>query len=185
VATYTGSSGRTFEIACPDGAPEVGAWHDLNGYKFRETLHGPMVLGTCVGCGKSVAEAQPTGQATDMVTPESRCDACGRAHHGAWLDVYKTGRADLYRKVAPFQPHRRDPEYGGFVTLKDFLDEIDDQRLPPHERPTRCALCAAVIDPAARTVECPDRHMSCVRGWRREPESTPTQTALLPEEGTS
>lgn len=81
----------------------VGDWHDVNGTRYRETLHGPMRLGACVDCGKPALEVQPTGrigaggrEEDTGGAAETRCDACGRAHHGAALSYYGTGRAELY-----------------------------------------------------------------------------------------
>lgn len=178
---YRGRGDRTFDITCPDGAPEVGREHALNGYTFRETLHGPMRWGTCVDCGKPALEIQPTGIATDAVATDTRCDSCGRARYGAALSYYETGRDLLYRTIAPFEPHRRDPTRGGLVELADLLAEVRDRALPAHERSARCARCAGIIDPAARTIEHPDVHPTCVPDWTHIPAHAPMERALPDE----
>lgn len=176
---FSGRDGRTFDITCPDGTPEIGRWYDLNGYKFQATLHGPMHWGTCVDCGKPALEAQPTGIATDVSGTESRCDSCGRIFHGARLDYYRTGRALLYRTVS--LPDRTDPQHGGTVELADFLAQVEELKRAPHERPARCDSCAALIDPAARTVEHPNLHPTCVRDWARIRADAPMENPLRSE----
>ena len=67
----------------------VGDWHEFpDGYRFRETLHGPLVIGECVDCGKPIGVVQATGRIgaggleEDAGGELSRCVACGRRHHG-------------------------------------------------------------------------------------------------------
>lgn len=73
---------------------------------FNETVHGPMQWGTCVDCGDRTLVVGPTervnghGLKEDTGVAEPRCGTCGRAHHGASLDYYRTGRDELYGKVA-------------------------------------------------------------------------------------
>lgn len=51
----------------------VGDWHELNGYRFQETLFGPMVQRDCVDCGK-------TCYAT-IAWPDPRCEKCIKARY--------------------------------------------------------------------------------------------------------
>lgn len=175
----TGANGRVYRIDCPTGEPEIGVWREINGYRFRTTLHGPMVWGTCVGCGQPALERQETPYATDASTTDTRCDSCGRKHHGAWLTAYGEGRAEIYGTVTPFDPDRRDPKYGGLVAAPDWFARLADQHLPPGERPLRCRVCDGVLDPIARTAEHPDTHPTCDRGWQNLPEDVPMETPLV------
>jgi hypothetical protein len=179
MAEVTGANGRVYRIDCSSGEPQIGMWHVVSGgYQYRETLHGPMAWGTCVDCGKPALEIQPTGLDTDMVTADTRCDACGRRHHGADLGYYETGRRELYKRATPFDPDRRDPKYGGKVEFADFLSQINDRWLPSAERPVRCSVCVGVLDPIARTVQHPDTHPTCDPHWTIYPESAPMETPL-------
>lgn len=49
----------------------VGDWHELNGYRFQETLFGPLVTRVCVDCARTcyatIAFASP------------RCEKCLKA----------------------------------------------------------------------------------------------------------
>lgn len=129
----TGSNGRVYRIEVYPAGPEMREWP-----------------GMCADCGK--------GGVVDV--PGARCDACGRAHHGAALSYYGTGRADLYRR----------PE--GLSRGSTF-------RFRP--APGTCRVCLGVIDPAARTVEHPDHHPTCVSGWRTWPPDLPMERALPAE----
>lgn len=68
----------------------AGDWHEFpDGYRFRETVHGPLVWGNCVDCGHQVAEVQPTGRINQWgleedagATAVSRCSGCARKHYG-------------------------------------------------------------------------------------------------------
>lgn len=67
----------------------IGEWHETaSGYRYRETLHGPMVMGSCVDCGDKTLVIQPTGRinacglAEDVPTSTPRCSSCGRWHYG-------------------------------------------------------------------------------------------------------
>lgn len=68
----------------------VGDWHVFaDGYRFRETLNGPLVEGACVDCGAKVYVVQPTGRINQWgleedagATADARCSTCGRRHHG-------------------------------------------------------------------------------------------------------
>jgi hypothetical protein len=80
----------------------VGDRYRLGDVEFIETFHGPMVWGPCVGCGRSVMVVGRTGrigagglEEDTGSTAQARCSSCGRAHHGADLTYYGTGRALL------------------------------------------------------------------------------------------
>jgi hypothetical protein len=66
----------------------IGDRITLNNYSFRETLHGPMMMGTCNDCGIQVAVVAPTdrvnasGLKEDIFTGNPRCTTCGRRHYG-------------------------------------------------------------------------------------------------------
>lgn len=66
----------------------IGDWHELNGYWFRETLHGPFVAAECVDCAGECYVVQPTGRAEDVSTVEPRCASCGRTRWGAPVKIY-------------------------------------------------------------------------------------------------
>ncbi len=56
----------------------VGDWHEFSdGYRFRETLFGPLVRRECIDCGAGCAA---TPEATEPL-----CGDCGRARTGAPL----------------------------------------------------------------------------------------------------
>lgn len=148
----------------------IGTWHNVNGYRFRETLHGPMVMGVCVDCADPALEVLPTGRINEHGLEEdtggsaqTRCSTCGRAHHGAKLDYYGTGRAEAYgRRVSADPVALRVPTEGFFWRALHWGD--------PRETCTRCWL---PMDPAARTVEHPNLHPSCVRYPVDAPMETP------------
>lgn len=179
---YTGSDGRVFVIECPSGEPEIGAWHDLDGYRFRGTLHGPLVRATCIDCGRGpIAVGQPTGRigAGGLVEDEpdipARCGSCARAHHGATDVVIRPD----YPKVV-IDPARLDPEHGGTVTCAEFFAPalaagvLAASTGTPERSPEGCRACGLPIDPAARTVEHPDVHPTCAT----YPEDAPMDTPL-------
>jgi hypothetical protein len=73
----------------------IGERHDLNGYRFTETLHGPFGPVPCVDCGVTVMAVVPTGrigtggQVEDTgAGVDPRCSACGRTFHGAGKATY-------------------------------------------------------------------------------------------------
>lgn len=153
----------------------IGDWHQLNGYRFRETLHGPMVMGTCIDCGQPALEVLPTGRINTHGleedtggTADTRCSTCGRNHHDARLDYYRTGRADIY-KTAHVNPARLDPRHGGTTSTEGFFWRA----LHPNDPRTDCVVCSLPIDPAAATVEHPDKHPSCDTYFEDAPMETP------------
>lgn len=66
----------------------IGDKHHLGDTSFYETLHGPLIWGTCVDCKEPVLVVGPTdrinahGLKEDTGVPDPRCSACGRKHHG-------------------------------------------------------------------------------------------------------
>lgn len=64
---------------------EVHLYSD--GYAFVETLHGPLMEGSCNDCGARIFVAAPvlSGDGTlapGHTVPNPRCSTCGRRHHG-------------------------------------------------------------------------------------------------------
>jgi len=66
----------------------IGDWHEFDdGYRFRETLHGPMTTADCVDCAGTVLVVQATGrigtggQLEDQPPATPRCSGCGRWHY--------------------------------------------------------------------------------------------------------
>jgi DNA-directed RNA polymerase subunit RPC12/RpoP len=67
----------------------AGDWHEFSdGYRFRETIHGPLMVDACVDCGAAVYSVQPTGRINQWGLEEdnsptpARCSTCGRKYHG-------------------------------------------------------------------------------------------------------
>jgi hypothetical protein len=81
-------------LSCIDVDPwscdvAVGDWHEFSdGYRFRETLFGPMTTTVCVDCGDEVLIVQDCGQVNahglreNVPTASPRCSGCWRRHHG-------------------------------------------------------------------------------------------------------
>lgn len=59
----------------------MGDVHTFGSYTFRETLHGPMVLGRCHDCGKDTAVVG-SGLKEDEFSKDPRCTECWRRYHG-------------------------------------------------------------------------------------------------------
>lgn len=157
----------------------IGEWHEAENYRFRETLHGPMVWGTCVDCRQRALEVQPTGRIGHGGQEEdtggaaaTRCSRCGRVAHDAGIDYYGTGRTELYGDIT-IDRRKLYPNQGGSTTMAAFFWRA----LHPDDPRTQCSLCSLPVDPAARTVEHPDRHPSCATYW----EDAPMETPLGPE----
>jgi hypothetical protein len=73
----------------------AGEWHEFDGYRFQETLCGPMLgYQPCVDCGHPVLTC---GEAAAHIP--ARCGPCGRLFHGARLEYYGTGRDKVVVKV--------------------------------------------------------------------------------------
>jgi hypothetical protein len=66
----------------------VGDLHVVGDLSFRETLHGPMVLAPCHGCGTPTGTVGQTdrynewGLKEDTFDGDPRCSKCWRLHHG-------------------------------------------------------------------------------------------------------
>lgn len=66
----------------------VGDVHTFrDGYRFVETLHGPLMEGACNDCGARIYVAAPVlGPAGTLVpghsVPNPRCSTCGRRAYG-------------------------------------------------------------------------------------------------------
>lgn len=69
----------------------IGERITLNGYSFHETLHGPMIEGSCKDCGTTVAVVGHTdrvnahGLKEDTFSGTPRCTTCARRHYGLGL----------------------------------------------------------------------------------------------------
>lgn len=57
----------------------AGDWHEIGGYRFQETLHGPNIERTCVDCGH-ICYSIP-----GYLTP--RCEVCAQNHRDAMRPV--------------------------------------------------------------------------------------------------
>lgn len=67
------------------GAGDVHTFRD--GYRFVETVYGPLMQGACNDCGARIYVAAPVlGIDGTLVpghtVPNPRCSTCGRRHHG-------------------------------------------------------------------------------------------------------
>lgn len=138
----------------------VGDWHELNGYRFRETLHGPMHEAPCGDCGHPVMLVLPShreGEPARDYPTVAKCSGCGRAEHGAALPV----RTNHPRVTV-------NPRRLRYERLAFFFRALhpDDPRID-------CWWCGYPIDEAARTVEHPDRHPACARYRPDAPMETP------------
>lgn len=66
----------------------VGEVHTFrDGYRFVETLHGPLMEGKCNDCGAKIYVGAPVFDSAGTIVPghdplTSRCSTCGRRHHG-------------------------------------------------------------------------------------------------------
>lgn len=92
----------------------VGDIHNLNEYRFRETESGPMVWGTCEGCGKRAL----TSFSGDGTMKPAGCETCLRAKHGASLSYYGTDAGNLGLKI------RHAPGLSGDVVLRHGNSEV-------------------------------------------------------------
>lgn len=122
----------------------VGDWHDIGGYRFRETLFGPTVERRCSDCG-AVTYATPEAE-------DPRCLDCARKFHGVAPTSVKPLRARFLRAHGA-------PGLSGDVryTVDEIKMAAARKRFAPGGL---CSVCKYPLDPVHRR-EGFDTHPIC------------------------